>query len=414
MSQLKNNWALSLILSLLMFSLPLGNQLSNIVLLVLLVFSYWLFKSQDFAAALKTPLVIGPAVFFLFHLLSLSWAENRDNGWVQLETKMSLLLVPLFLVAGMLRLSLDQRKQVMLSFVVGSAAAILFAFAFGFYRASQWVADENSLITADAFLRYTRLAEPIMHAGYFSLHLGAAMLILLFGSVLRNSWLKWSLIVLMLLGMWQLQGRMQILSLVVMSFFGALIFAWRTPKWRKSMLITAGVFIAVLVIVPKQYFGRLLELPKWEYNISGDESDFNSATYRLAEWKCALEAISRSPVIGTGVGDNRETLFSIYREMGFFQGIEQRFNAHNQFLETTIATGFLGLLILLIWWAQYTLAAVKKSSILSLSILSFFLLSLLTESMLERAWGVLFAAALVPVVLVYGLDLSKAQEDSTD
>ena len=144
---------------------------------------------------------------------------------------------------------------------------------------------------------------------------------------------------------------------------------------------------------------RYLQLPDFEYDISADASAFNSATYRLAEWKGAFTVISEHRFFGTGVGDNRDGLIDAYEKLGFYVGVERRYNAHNQYLETWIASGLVGLLLLLTLFGYWIYRLVRYGDFSSLFALLFFMLCMLTESMLERAWAVIFLALYFPVIL---------------
>jgi len=141
-------------------------------------------------------------------------------------------------------------------------------------------------------------------------------------------------------------------------------------------------------------------MPDFSYDISGNT--FNSATYRLAEWSCAMDVIKEHPLAGTGLGDNREALLKSYENRGFWSGLEMRFNAHNQYIETTLSTGLIGLIFLLLLLGAYAQLAFKNKDWLSLSALVFFAMCLLTESMFERAWAVLLFAIYFPLMLLFG------------
>ena len=386
------------LLSASLFTLPLGNQLTNFVLLALLLFSPFVYRKDDWKQVYSHPMTWAPALFFAFHVISLLWSSDTSNGLVQLETKMGLLLVPLFMRAGSLRLTDQQLNGLMRAFVYGALVALFYALAYAVFRAEHWTAEMDEVISPSSYFFYERLADPLMHPGYFSLHVGAALLIVIGSQAFSTNWWRASLILMLLIGLWLLQGRMQILALLMIG--GGVLFgrALLQARWRKFLAIALGALLLLAILVPKRYFGRFVQLPKWEYNISGGPEDFNSATYRLAEWSSAWVAIQRAPILGSGIGDNRKALFKVYEERQFFQGLKMNFNAHNQFLETSLVLGLLGLLALLFWMGTYLKEAIQQRSLLLLTLWSFGVLSLLTESMLERAWGVLFFALFWPLV----------------
>lgn len=397
MKQQQASAVLYALLSASLFSLSLGNQLTNFVLLALLFVSPFVYQKSNWKQVFSHPLTWAPALFFVLHLLSLLWSSEVSNGLVQLETKMGLLLVPLFMRAGMVNLSDQQLNGLLRAFVYGGIAALVYAVGFAIFRAEHWTQEEGEVLSPSLYFFYERLADPIMHPGYFSLHLGAALLIVIGSQAFVLPWWRATLILVLLIGLWLLQGRMQILALLLIG--GGVLFgkAILQKQWRKRLAIALGLVLLLGILVPKRYFGRFVQLPKWEYNISGGPEDFNSATYRLAEWSSAWIAIQRAPLLGSGIGDNRKALFKVYEEREFYQGLKMNFNAHNQFLETSLVLGIIGLLALLYWLGVYGMEAIQQRSLLLITLWAFGVLSLLTESMLERAWGVLFFALFWPL-----------------
>jgi len=139
-------------------------------------------------------------------------------------------------------------------------------------------------------------------------------------------------------------------------------------------------------------------MPDFSYDITGDE--FNSATYRLAEWTCAADVIAENFWLGVGVGDNRKALIDAYKKRGFKKGVEYKFNAHNQYLETMLATGVLGLAYLLFMLFTYGKWALKQQDYTALACLVFLAIGLLTESMFERSWAISLFAIFFPFMIV--------------
>ena len=97
-----------------------------------------------------------------------------------------------------------------------------------------------------------------------------------------------------------------------------------------------------------------------------------------------------SPVIGFGVGDVRDEIENLYNEQGVDFG--RYLNAHNQFLQTAVATGFTGLFILLFVFLCFAFNWWRKDCLMLLSVLCVFGMFMMTESVLERQAGTHFMA----------------------
>ena len=113
--------------------------------------------------------------------------------------------------------------------------------------------------------------------------------------------------------------------------------------------------------------------------------------------------------MGAGLGDRTQKLLDAYALEGFQVGMDFRYNAHNQFLETMLSTGALGLLFLLGMLASYAVYFSKARDRMASAILILFILSMLTESLFERAWAVVLFNVLIPV-LAFGGFFSQSNE----
>ena len=74
---------------------------------------------------------------------------------------------------------------------------------------------------------------------------------------------------------------------------------------------------------------------------------WNSVSFRLLEWRASLSTVAKSPILGTGTGDGQAALHDYYSTYNT-STTGLTYNAHNQYLQTTIELGLVGLLLLLI------------------------------------------------------------------
>jgi len=391
--------------ALLIFSLPLGQMaITNLIMFLLFIQSILSYRWSDWKLGFKDPLVWFSAGFYLYLLLSLMWSENHDSGWRQLETKTAFLLGPLIILAGKNQWSKRSRVLALKAFWWASILAIFLALIYAAYRSIQARAFyEESPFGRRYFFAYTHLATPLMHPGYLATYLGMAIFstVELHQAESRKNWLWFyrASIILFLIFMLLLQARINLLAFMAVIGLGAFYIAWK----RKAYLWLGLPFIPILALGLFMAFAspgmrdRYVQLPNFDYDISGD--DFNSATYRLAEWKCASAVIADNFCWGTGIGDNHQALFDSYREFKFWEGLEKEYNAHNQFLETAISIGIPGMCLLLAGLLYFLYRAQRQKDYLALSCVVFLIICLLTESMFERMWGVLIPTIFIPFLL---------------
>lgn len=396
----------TLLLGLLVFSLPLGQPLfTNLFLLLLILGSFIILKKEDWSRGNKDWLAILPMCFFIFLVASLLWTEDVSSGQRYLETKLSFLFLPLFIMAGKNQGEPRQREFILKALWFGCLLASLIALAFATWRSINAGAfyELNSNGDPRFFFAYTHLASPLMHPGYIASYLAMGIFA---GFELQrqrgsNSW-KWVYRISLLLFfvmMVLLQARINLIALFLVIGLAALFMAWQRKAYVWLVLplfplVGLGLFLGLASEdLQKRYF----QFPDFSYDISGDS--FNSATYRLAEWECAWLVIEENALGGTGVGDKGAALLEAYERKGFWEGLRKKFNAHNQYLETQMAAGIFASFLMLSMLIYYGLRAYRQSDYLALMGVVFLMICLLTESMFERMWGVLFFTVLFPVLL---------------
>lgn len=123
---------------------------------------------------------------------------------------------------------------------------------------------------------------------------------------------------------------------------------------------------------------------------------------RMAINITALKAISDRPIFGYGAGDSPEALTKRYGIEGYKSLEEQHLNAHNQYTETALAIGIVGLLVLFLWLLIPLYVAWRnKTGLWEVLILTFIVMfCLLFESILERQMGALFVPLLNAIMIM--------------
>ncbi len=392
---------------LVLFCLPLGNKLvSNLAMFLLVLNCLFFLKRDHWKMAFRSPLFWAPAAFFALHVLSLIYTQNIEQGLRGLETKLSFLLAPLLIVASRPWFTSSARFRLLIAFSAGVLAACLWALGNAAWLAWQegaWFYDLEDGLGRRYYFVYTHLAKPIMHPGYFSTYLGFALFCVL--ALWQYFKVKWPLLAAMVFFfcmMLLLQGRINLMAFFLTLGMAALGLAIKRRAfiWLIIPLVPIALLAGVLTFTSSDFSSRYFQWPNLDYDISGNE--FNSATYRLAEWRCAAQVIAEQPLLGTGFGDQKDALLKAYQDHQFWAGLKHRYNAHNQYLETTMALGFTGLLFLLILLGLYLKIAWQQKNYLVVLCLVFFSLCMLTESMWVRAWAVLLFNAFIPLFLTVG------------
>jgi O-antigen ligase len=318
------------------------------------------------------------------------------GGQVVLMVLPALLLVPK-------RLPENFHTKVWWAFYGAALLASLYVTGIGVYRT--FAEGRMYAYFASHYLYYTELAERLMHPAYFSALMAVA---LMGGGFLREEggfksrwyWLAqgWLLLFLLLLS-----ARMVLIALLISGVLLALYLGWQrgSKKLVWGALIGAPLFaLAVFWILPERLQSRFTELTRFEYDIHAPEERlFNGLTIRLAEWEGVFTALEGHWWLGHGTGAGQVALREAYQKIGFQVGFERDFNAHNQYLETWLHNGFIGLLLLLAVFVTAFRTAWRQKNWLALWFVVFLMLCILSESMLMRHRGILLLAVYLPLML---------------
>ena len=345
-----------------------------------------IFRSHEFVDRRKALVaMLFFCAVYLMYVVGLIGTDNLRQGLSGLETKMGIVLIP-FALAVSPALSLKAIRNILWSFIIGCLLTCIACLVVATYHLT--VLNDPSLFM------YHELSSLVkMHPAYLSMYLCFAVAIILDKSVSGSitSLIRFIILSILVVTIILLSARLQ----VVILFMGAIGFSlhklWKKFGLLKATLGTIVLSICILfaVFLFPQNRERFLEA------ISYDSTRWGESQIRGSIWPCAIEVIKSNFLTGVGTGDSQDVLEMCYVKndytaLTYWKDV--RFNAHNQFLETTIDLGIVGLILLMIGPVRATLDALSDKKNLYLVFISIFLLSCLTESMLERQRGVIFFA----------------------
>lgn len=175
------------------------------------------------------------------------------------------------------------------------------------------------------------------------------------------------------------------------------LLVWKVKNKSKRYLLVCLFLLGTIVFVKNPHFFH--NRGKTNYTALNTQELPISEHDRWLTWKAAVMAIEEAPLLGYGIGDARDVLVAKFKELGpdYENHVRHRYNAHNQFLQTWLETGVIGVFILLFvftWLAFY----MRRSSN-ELAVFLALFIALIFESMLVRFNGIVFFSIIVPLLL---------------
>jgi hypothetical protein len=130
----------------------------------------------------------------------------------------------------------------------------------------------------------------------------------------------------------------------------------------------------------------------------GKNESYNSVNLRAIKFRSAKEVITENWCWGVGTGDVQDALNEQYKKIGFELGYTVNLDTHNQYLQTWLGLGILGLALLLAFNVQCLWEAVKNQNFLFFFMILHFGIASMSEALLTTQKGIVFLSLFYPLV----------------
>lgn len=383
-----------LFLGVLAFSIPLYDRIAAMAI-VLIVFT-WLIegkfkeKLQRIKADRFRQNILWFGLIYILYLFGFLYSKNQYYALLDLQTKLSLLVFPILFATIDENVLKDKKRKILLYYIIGCLVSTIVLLFYSFYNFSE------SHSVSEFF--YSNLSW-YQHAGYLSMFLAFAVGILLYHIHVKNIVEKISgpvtIVVIVYFGffIFLLSSKAGILSLIIilLGYIGVLLYEKQFLKG-----VTLFLLISLTIWGMFTFFSvtssRIMDAQQTISSETVENDAKDSTSERIHIWQSAVSVIKENPLFGVGTGDADDALAEYYEINHYSGALEKKLNAHNQYLQTYIAIGIIGLLILLGMIFIPFYMALKQRIILYILLLFLVSFNLLFESMFERQSGVVFYA----------------------
>lgn len=381
------------------FLLPIQPPFMSWILVLL--FFLWIYENQfnskwKFISNNKIICVL--PVMYLLYLIGMIYSDNTNYGWQKIETKFGLIFFPIFL-STFRSIKWGENysyyiKTYIYSILVTSTFCILRSMALFLYEL--YCRDHNILLDEYPYTNYffSSYLAYFMHYGYYAMYVNVAI-IFLYDFMLSSEKKH-----LYLLGIWGLSLFVLLLyskAGMIANFIIHLVFVIRLI--RKGLHNVFFIIVASVVLLGYILFNyipytkeRIRIILNSLQTRDLDPNSTESTQLRIFAWKASIDLIKQNPVLGYGTGDVNDVLLNKYNEKKYYGALSKQINAHNQYLQTLLSIGLIGLMPLLVFFLWYLYVGIKFQNI---PIMLFSIITLLAyafESYLETQVGVFFTS----------------------
>ncbi len=396
-------------------------ELSTILIIVFLVFSFVFKRQLQFSKESKV-LVFLISSLFLIELLFLWNSSDLKLALKSLEKYLSLLILPVFIVGNY--------KVVRYNFILENYAKITLLLTAFFISRFLYIESDKVTLYLDGInlweAGYVLTESFNNHAPNVNLHLAFVANIVLYYFIRnfkqRNIWnniLYGIMIVLSAVFVFFVNTRFA-LVLMFIGFLLNIIYFFFTGKSiaKKIKIYSIALFLLLCVsliftIYKVDYFkekyttvtfGHLDKVGELDKIENPESTVFNSIVLRLSVWKATIETIeNNNKWIGVGAADSEILLFEYYKNTNQFFLYEYKLGVHNQYLEHLLKFGVVGLITLLCYLLLPLYLGIKTKNVLILIFFTILFLANFFDSYLSLFMGIVYSGWMFSLFTVYYL-----------
>jgi O-antigen ligase len=324
--------------------------------------------------------------FLLICSITLFYTDYWESGVFDVESKLSFFIFPLVLSSSAYHYRRQDFNMIFYSFLGGLVIASLYCLYLAFYK----------IIVLDAPFQYMTYIDLsyFMHPSYFSMYL-------CFGIVVIYHLLKIDATP---------HKRARIFLLIIALFFSSVIILLSSKAgiivlfvlfivilidFVKKKVVLLSMMALVIALLVTLFFtnGRFESMRKGLGNAFNQEQQDvkESNQLRASLWLSAAELLKSNWLLGLGGGDLKYDLTE-QSEIVILDQSDNRiyFNAHNQWLETFLSYGILGLTLMILWMIVPLFHIAREYRFIMIGLFIIIFLNSIFESIFNRQEGIVF------------------------
>jgi len=377
-------------LMLYLLSLPFDRFFSHLILISFAVHTIIQFNKNNKKPFFPLYTLLLQSVFWVT-VISTIYSANKQQAFKEWELYLPILLFPLLFCFNSLDLK-KYRPQLLLAFALGCTATIIYLY-FDAFATIQYYKLPFSAILSHAFTNHN-FSEPIdMHATFFSLQIGLALVYMLSLLIKRqstsNKVLYGVCCFILAVGIIQLSSKSVFVALFLIINIAFPYFLLQGIRRKRFIIITASLSTLVIIGIFNSSNFRERFLTEFKHDLSKSTAG-ETTDPRLARWGIAAEVIGESPIIGHGAGTEITLLQEKYFTQKLYRSYLNRLNAHNEYLSFLIKSGIWGLAIFIATLVYGFKKAIQKKDIVFFSFMLLLAVVSLSENILDADKGVMY------------------------
>jgi len=393
-----------LLLFLTAFTLPFYFQINSWTIGFLIIFSltdlviYYKHSKPKLEINLGLFLVVGIG-YFIWMILGLGYSSNLPSGLKDIEQEASLLVFPIICYINRDVITKLFLYRLLTIFIAAVLILIITAEAIQIFLL---IKENEPLIY---LFRWRHSATRLVQFGtlspnYFALYCVFISLVVLLSKA--KTWAKVLVFTVFVFFIFHLVNRTGILAIGAIMLPTIWYTIYKNKKNRLVWIFPIIAMVSLLIFMAINPTWIKKKLIDRNFKGSGEFSEI-VMDGRIARWGAVLNVVKENWIFGVGTGDVSDSFLQQYAKQNLKNDLENRYHAHNQFLQTWASNGLIGLFLFILPFIFGIILSMRKKNYFFLAFLLTFTLFSFTESTFRRQKGVVFYALFNSIFLVYTL-----------
>lgn len=377
-------------------ALPINKSLLNGFIISYFLLSLFLFLSEaKFRKLIFNPILIFPFLFYLYSLINGLFGYNIDQLLRHLDKNLLSIILPFSILISFRKIFLDKILRFFNLSLLVVTLVLLINNILKFINGS----GMSSL----HFHQFTSLIDE--HAVYFSLYLSLGIFISLdqIQKSKKKNLNKW-MILIFSIGLWFCSSKAIFLSSIFLSIFYLIL---KRGITKKKIIVSLLIFILISISVNFNPYLKKRFVEGFSYDVVFNPTDkiddakvfSKQELYDISGFELRIIFIKISIfhlindgklMFGYGVSDYQDHLDYYYMRYGLAPFYFEGYSPHNQYVQTLVKSGIIGLLFLLLYLIYSFYYALNNKHHLYLVFLILFSFAMLFEAYLLRNKGIVF------------------------
>lgn len=211
------------------------------------------------------------------------------------------------------------------------------------------------------------------------------------------------------------------LLFLLIFFFAVFIYFLATKIGRKKTVlftIISPVLFYVMVMIIPPLKSQWDDAKNFTITFVNDPSTFlkdpanaeKGSAVRLIMWTISTQVLIEHP-LGVGTANVDDYLYAKLTKLKQYKLAKKYYNPHNQYLQSGIEIGLIGLAVLLLLLFKAANLAWKQRNYLLLFVVLNLAFNMLFESMLQRQSGIIFYTFWMCVLVVFGAHFTSTKKE---